>query len=110
MSVAEPSQALGDSAIATRQATAPAATGHRRAHMLHPVIMMLAIIVAAVAMMYLIGSGEFERHGALVVPGTYQRIAKETGLGNLIARHVHRRHVRRVATASSPRRGAMSTS
>jgi len=59
---------------ATLQGAAPAVVAHGRTRMLHRVIMMLAIIVAAVAMTYLIGSGEFERKGTLVVPGTYHAI------------------------------------
>ena len=70
---------------ATVQAAIPTVPAHAGKRMLHPVVMMLAIIVAAAAMTYLVGSGEFERKGPLVVPGTYQAIPKEYGFGSVLA-------------------------
>lgn len=52
--------------------------------MLHPVVMMLLIIVAAVALTYLVDSGEFQRRDGLVVPGTYQSIPKPASWESLL--------------------------
>jgi len=46
----------------------------------HAVVMMLLIIVAAVALTYVVPSGAFERtQGGLVVPGSFHTIAKDYG-------------------------------
>ena len=52
--------------------------------MLHPVVMMLLIIVGAIVLTYVIGSGEFERKDGLVVPGTFRAIPKDIGLDALV--------------------------
>ncbi len=59
-----------------------AARPHGR--MLHPIVMMLIITGLAMALTYLLNSGEFQRQGKLVVPGTYQVIDKDTSLMQLL--------------------------
>jgi uncharacterized ion transporter superfamily protein YfcC len=64
-------------------AAAPAAR-HGHAKIVHPVVMMLLIIVSAILLTYLIGSGEFERKDGLVIPGTYHSIPKDAGVESLV--------------------------
>jgi uncharacterized ion transporter superfamily protein YfcC len=52
---------------------------------LNPVLMMIAVIVAAVLVTYVVGAGRFERHGGVVVAGTYKEIPKIGGLAALTA-------------------------
>ncbi|MBO2976230.1 hypothetical protein J6350_30820, partial [Burkholderia pseudomallei] len=44
--------------------------------MLHPVVMMIWVLAAAVALTWLVDSGRYARNGKLVVPGTYQVVPK----------------------------------
>jgi uncharacterized ion transporter superfamily protein YfcC len=60
------------------------AVRHGHAKMLHPVVMMLLIISAAIALTYAISSGEYQRRDGLVIPGTYHTIAKDAGLESLL--------------------------
>jgi acyl-CoA thioesterase-2 len=54
----------------------------------HAVIMMLIIMVAAVALPYVIPSGAYERTASgLVVPGTYRVIRSRTRSGAVLERH-----------------------
>lgn len=55
----------------------------------HAVVMMLLIIVAAVALTYVVPSGEYQRTSAgLVVPGSYHTIAKDySGALTAAAKH-----------------------
>lgn len=58
---------------------------HGKSRMLHPVAMMLLIMLVAIGLTYLLDSGEFQRHAKLVIPGTYQTIAKERDISALIS-------------------------
>ncbi|HWW05828.1 YfcC family protein [Collimonas sp.] len=58
---------------------------HGKSRMLHPVAMMLLIMLVAIGLTYLLDSGQFQRHAKLVIPGTYQLIAKERDLSGLLA-------------------------
>jgi len=53
--------------------------------MLHPIVMMICVLIAALAMTWLVNSGRFERHGKLVVPGTYHVVPKAAGIATLVA-------------------------
>ena len=68
--------------------------------MLHPVVMMLWVLIAAVAMTWFVDSGQFERHGKLVVPGTYQVVPKTGGIATLFAPTVTRSAPDHAAPAS----------
>ncbi|HWX02101.1 YfcC family protein [Collimonas sp.] len=59
--------------------------GHGNSRMLHPVAMMLLIMLVAVGLTYILDSGQFQRQAKLVVPGTYQLIAKQRDLTSLLA-------------------------
>ena len=58
--------------------------GHAGRKTLHPVAMMLFIILVAIGLTYALDSGEFQRQDKLVVPGTYQVIAKERSVHTLL--------------------------
>lgn len=58
---------------------------HGKSRMLHPVAMMLLIMLVAIGLTYILDSGQFQRHARLVIPGTYQLIAKERDLTALLA-------------------------
>ncbi|WP_211453192.1 YfcC family protein [Collimonas antrihumi] len=58
---------------------------HGKSRMLHPVAMMLLIMLVAIGLTYILDSGQFQRHAKLVIPGTYQLIAKERDLAALLA-------------------------
>ncbi|AJX50504.1 SLC13 family permease [Burkholderia mallei] len=53
--------------------------------MLHPVVMMIWVLAAAVALTWLVDSGRYARNGKLVVLGTYQVVPKATSLATLVA-------------------------
>lgn len=55
-------------------------TPSHKAGALNPVLMMMAVIAVAVLLTYLVGAGQFQRHGALVVPGSYHAIPKTDGM------------------------------
>jgi uncharacterized ion transporter superfamily protein YfcC len=59
-------------------------TSHGKAA-LNPVLMMIAVIAIAVLMTYMVGAGQFQRHGALVVPGSYQAMPKTGGIAALLS-------------------------
>lgn len=61
-------------------ADAPGSKSHGR---LHPVLIALAVMLAAALLTHLIPAGKFQREGKHVVPGTYQVIPKERGLAAL---------------------------
>ena len=64
------------------------AESHGAAHgSLNPVVMMIAVIIAAVLLTYTVGSGRFARQGAVVVPGSYQTMPKITGWAALFSPH-----------------------
>ncbi|MDE2631447.1 MAG: YfcC family protein, partial [Alphaproteobacteria bacterium] len=46
---------------------------------LHPLVVMIFVILAGGILTYIVGAGSFERHGALVIPGTYHAIPKDGG-------------------------------
>ncbi|WP_176059089.1 YfcC family protein [Paraburkholderia sp. BCC1876] len=68
--------------------------------MLHPVVMMIWVLLAAVAMTYLIDAGRFERHDKLVVPGTYRVVPKSHSLATLVAPSVSKSTADQAAPAS----------
>ncbi len=59
-------------------------TGSLAKHV-NPIIVMLGILVLATALTYFVKSGEFEREGRLVVPGSYQELPKDRSPGALFA-------------------------
>ena len=63
-------------------------TGHsgpRRRALLDPILMMIAVIAATVALTYVVPAGKFARHDGLVVAGTYKEIPKIGGFVALAA-------------------------
>lgn len=56
---------------------------HIKSRMPHPIVMMLLIILVAMGLTYTLDSGEFQRNGHLVIPGTYKVLAKDRDLQNL---------------------------
>ncbi|POM17184.1 hypothetical protein CSX04_05480 [Burkholderia cepacia] len=76
--------AAGDPAAAAPAAPAAHAP-HPHGKMLHPVVMMLWVLAAAIALTWLVDSGQFARDGRLVVPGTYHVVPKTTALTTLVA-------------------------
>ncbi|MFA8324395.1 YfcC family protein [Burkholderia ubonensis] len=74
-----------------RSAVEPAGRESRpHGKMLHPVVMMLWVLAAAIALTWSVDSGRFERNGRLVVPGTYHVVPKTTTLATLVAPAVSR--------------------
>ncbi|MEJ7139004.1 YfcC family protein [Amphibiibacter pelophylacis] len=73
-----------DTALPTT--TPAAAHGHKR--LLHPVVVMLWVLGMALALTWWLDAGHFQREGKLVVPGTYQVVAKPESLGQLLAVHL----------------------
>jgi len=59
------------------------ATGARSNHT-NPIIVMLGILVLAVVLTYVVDSGEYQRDGRLVVPGSFQVLEKDIGLYDLV--------------------------
>ncbi len=57
-------------------------------HQLHPVIVMLGVMLAAMMLTYVIPAGKFERHHELVVPGTFKTVPKIGGLPAVFAASV----------------------
>ncbi len=49
----------------------------------HPVIVLLGILGLATALTYVLDSGQYERDGTLVVPGSYETMQKDRSLMNL---------------------------
>ncbi|WOJ92879.1 Na+/H+ antiporter NhaC family protein [Congregibacter variabilis] len=47
---------------------------------LNPIIILLGILLLAMGLSYVLDSGEFERNGRLVVPGSYQVLEKDVSL------------------------------
>ncbi len=76
--------AAGDPAAGAPVASAAHAP-HPHGKMLHPVVMMLWVLAAAIALTWVVDSGHFARNGRLVVPGTYQVVPKTTALATLVA-------------------------
>ncbi|MEX3949143.1 YfcC family protein [Paraburkholderia sp. EG287B] len=81
MIVAPPSSPREDTppAEGARQETRP------HGKMLHPVVMMLWVLAAALAMTWFVDAGRFERHDKLVIPGTYHVVPKSGDLATLVA-------------------------
>ncbi len=50
---------------------------------LNPLIILLGILLLAGAMTYFIESGQFERNGRLVIPGSYQVIEKDSTISDI---------------------------
>ncbi len=50
---------------------------------LNPVIILLSVVLVAVLMTYFFDSGQFQRDGKLIIPGTYQVIEKSVSPLNL---------------------------
>jgi uncharacterized ion transporter superfamily protein YfcC len=57
----------------------------RRKALFDPILMMVAIIVATVAITYIVPSGKFDRHGGFVVADTFKQMPKISGLAALAA-------------------------
>lgn len=51
----------------------------------NPIIIMLGILLFATALTYMVDSGQFDRNGRLVIPGSYQTIEKSHSIINLFA-------------------------
>jgi uncharacterized ion transporter superfamily protein YfcC len=68
--------------------------------MLHPIVMMLWVLAAALAMTWFVDAGRFERHDKLVIPGTYQVVPKTGGIATLFAPVVTKNTPRSAAPAS----------
>jgi hypothetical protein len=49
----------------------------------NPIIIMLGILLLAMGMTYLFESGEYQRDGRLVIPGTYQTLEKDPSFADL---------------------------
>lgn len=52
---------------------------------LHPLLIVLAMLLVAVALTHFIPAGKFERHGKQVVAGSYRQVPKVDGLQALLA-------------------------
>ncbi len=61
----------------------PGSTGYGQ---LHPVLIMLWMILAVVALTHLIPAGKFDRDGKAIIPGSYHVIPKVNGLPALLTR------------------------
>lgn len=57
----------------------------KRSGRLHPVLIILVMTLAAIALTHLVPAGRFQRHGKQVIPGTYHVIAKVNGIPALLA-------------------------
>lgn len=81
MIVAPPSSSREDTppAEGVKQETRP------HGKMLHPVVMMLWVLAASLAMTWFVDAGRFERHDKLVIPGTYHVVPKSSDLATLVA-------------------------
>lgn len=53
----------------------------------NPIIVLLGILLLAMALTYVVESGNYERDGRLVVPGSYEVIEKDSSLTNLFSLH-----------------------
>tara|TARA_R110001592_G_scaffold5923_3_gene32268 strand:+ start:103 stop:1500 length:1398 start_codon:yes stop_codon:yes gene_type:complete len=53
----------------------------------NPIIVLLGILVLAMLLTYVVESGNYERDGRLVVPGSYEVIEKDSSLSNLFSLH-----------------------
>lgn len=62
--------------------------GTERSRALHPILIVLAILVAAAILTHVLPAGSFQRSGADVVPGTYHAIPKIDGLQTLVSGRV----------------------
>ncbi len=63
--------------------TLPIKDVHVKSRMPHPIMMMLLIILVAAGLTYVLDSGEFQRSGHMVVPGTYKTLDKTRDLHSL---------------------------
>lgn len=68
--------------------------------MLHPVVMMLWVLIAALVMTWFVDAGQFERQGKLVIPGTYHAVPKTGGIATLVAPAVTKSTPEHAAPAS----------
>jgi uncharacterized ion transporter superfamily protein YfcC len=57
----------------------------KRRGQLHPILIVLAMMVTAAVLTYLIPAGKFQRSDGMVVPGSYHLISKVNGLPALLA-------------------------
>lgn len=53
----------------------------------NPIIVLLGILLLAMLLTYVVDSGNYERDGRLVVPGSYEVIEKDSSLTNLFSLH-----------------------
>jgi len=68
--------------MAEKTPTSAAGGSHGR---MHPVLIMLWVIVATLALTHAVPAGKFQREGKLVLPGTYHVLPKVNGLPALLA-------------------------
>src|SRR4051812_31840574 len=65
--------------------TAAASSKSRRSLRLHPMLMMLAMILAAIVLTHLVPAGKYDRHEGRVVAGSYRVLPKINGLPALVS-------------------------
>ncbi len=51
----------------------------------NPIVIMIGILLLATALTYVVDSGAFEREGRLVIPGSYEPLAKDVSVISLFA-------------------------
>lgn len=85
MSVAGP---LEQDAGETIGGDVPRSPAEERSKSLHPILIVLAILLAAAVSTHFLPAGSFSRVGAEVVPGTYRSIPKIDGVGAIFSSHV----------------------
>lgn len=56
---------------------------------LNPILMMVGVIAVAMLLTYIVAAGQFQRHGALVVPGSYHAMPKTGGIAALLSTDIH---------------------
>ncbi|GAM57785.1 hypothetical protein JCM19231_4197 [Vibrio ishigakensis] len=62
---------------AINQAVENAPPMEKKKKSLNPVIILLGVVFAALLLTYTLDSGEFQRDGKLIVPGSYQVLDKD---------------------------------
>ncbi|HWC00845.1 MAG TPA: hypothetical protein VG672_29265 [Bryobacteraceae bacterium] len=61
------------------------ARGDQRQRQLHPVLVMLAVLLATMVLTHLVPAGKFQRLDGVVTPGSYQVVPKVNGLTALLS-------------------------
>lgn len=60
-------------------------SGRKHGGQMHPVLIMLAVLLAAAAMTHIVPAGKFRHHDRHVVPGSYRVVPKINGLPALLS-------------------------